>query len=519
LHICSLAFGMVIGAVVLAPPAAFAADSFFDEGRAQAGLEKIFDKAGHPTRVVGVDIVSNQLIVDLQAVDNPAHVDRYIDWLATDMVGRWLWPESVSGPTPVQLSSANPDLDANLFALKPADLAIVAKLAAASAKRAALEDAAVVDRMELGRQLFLLPRPVSGDPEWSVEVTSGRERATVYADLAGEITHADLDSTRRAQTINYLAGGKDLDEVVATAKGTVGEGPIVRKILVYDRRLSIEALRPGGGDRYTAYSADINGVRRGGNDDVVNVTVPGMPVPARFAFADVDWTLLPKLQRAARDRLQLPDGHIPYIEISRPARAVDPDITWEIHVESAGDSSSAGFVDFDNKGNVVNTSYPRGKGPTVDLLQAGGYQAAFDALSKALGPHGAAVELEFWPEKLLATTKDPQKPDALVVLDYRGESLARSVMQPLSWPTFGPDWFFELSQAAPIAAHWAEWQQDALTRLGLPDGKIERVTISKQRIEMPHNDRLLIEVRAEAGKRDGRVIYDLNGKVVEIIKP
>ena len=62
-------------------------------------------------------------------------------------------------------------------------------------------------------------------------------------------------------------------------------------------------------------------------------------------------------------------------------------------------------------------------------------------------------------------------------------------------------------------------EQDTLTRLGLADGKIERITISKQKLFMPRNDRVLIEVRAEAGKRQGRVVYDVNGKVVDIVKP
>jgi hypothetical protein len=521
LHFRALVFGMVIGAVALASGVALADDSFFDEGRAETGLQKIFDKAAHPTKVLGVDIRSNQLIVELQAVDNPAHIDRYIDRIATDTVGRWFWPEAVSGPTPVELSLANPDLDANLFALKPADLAIVAGLAAASVKRAALEDEAVVDRMELRRQLFLVPRPVSGDPEWSVEVTSGRERAAIYATIAGTFTHADLNGTRRAQTMNYLAGGKDLDEAVAAAETTIGKSAVVQRLLVYDKSLSIDALVPGSADHVGGYRANINGALRLADDLVsARIALPGQLPPARFSLADVDWSLLPKLQQAARERLELSGGRIVYVEISRPSSAVSaPEITWEMNVESADDSSVEGHVSFDNHGNVLSTRYPRGKGPKLDLLQAASYAPALDALSKAVGTHAAIVELAFWPDKLLITTKDPQKPDALVVLDYRGESVGRSIMPPLEWPTFGPDWFFDLSQAQPIAAHWAELQQDALSRLGLTEGKVERVTISKQRLEMPRNDRLLVEIRAEAGKRDGRVVYDLNGKVVEIIKP
>jgi hypothetical protein len=432
-----IVFGMVIGTAALAPPAAVADENFFDEGRAQAGLEKIFDKAGNPTKVLGVDIRSNQLIVELQAVDNPSHIDRYIDRIATDTVGRWLWPESVSGPTPVELSLPNPDVDANLFALKPAALANVARLAAASVKRAALEDPAVVDRMELRRQLFLVPRPVSGDPRWSVEVTSGRERAALYATIAGTFTYADLNGTRRAQTMNYRAGGKDLDEVVAAAESTLGKGAVVQRLLVYDKSLSIDAIVPGSTDHLGGYRAGTNGVLHLA-DDIAVVALPGPFPPARFSLADVDWSLLPKLQQAARERLDLPGGRIVYVEISRPGNAVGaPDITWEMNVESTDDSSIAGYVAFDNKGNVLSTRYPRGKGPKLDLLQAASYQPAFDAMSKAVGPHGAVVQLEFRPDSLLVTTKDPQKPmrsssSIIAAKASRAVSCRRSTGRPLA---------------------------------------------------------------------------------------
>ena len=521
MHVRSFLFGLVIGAAALAPGMALADDSFFDEGRAQAGLEKIFDKAGHPTKVLGVDIRTNQLIVELQAVDNPAHVDRYIDRIATDRIERWLSPESVSGPTPVQLNLPNPDLDANLFELKSSDLAVVGKLAAQAVKQAALEDPAQVDRMELRRQLFLIPRPVSGDPEWSVEVTSGREHAAIYATVAGVVTHADLRGTRRAQTLNYLAGGPDLDEAVGAAESTIGKGEVVQRLLVYDKSLSIDALVPGSADHIGGYRADIDGVLHLA-DDIAGVrpVLPGQLPPGRFSLADVDWSLVPKLQKAARERLQLPDGRIVFVEISRPGSAVGaPQITWEISVDDADDSSVTGRVVFDNKGSVVSTRYPRGREPKLDLLDAASYTPALDALTKALGDHAAVVELDFRPNGLRATVRDPQKPDARVVLDYEGESVARSIMPPLNWPTFGPDWFFDLDETRAVAAHWAELQQDALGRLGLTDGKVERVTISKQKLFMPRNDRVLIEVRAESGGRDGRVVYDLSGKPVEIVKP
>jgi hypothetical protein len=513
-------FGAVLAAMLLAAPGALATDTFFDEGRAQAGLDKIFDKAGHPTKVLGIDIRVNQLIAELQAPENPQHIDSWTDWLNTGTFGHLLWPESVTGPRPVELNLINRNLDSNLFALKPADLAVVGKLAAAAIKRAALEDPARVDRMELRRHLFLIPEPRSGDPEWSVEVTSGRERATIYASLNGAVTHANLDGTLRAQRLNYLAGGKELDSVVEAVADTLGKAPTIKRLLVYDRSLNFQAFNPDHPDRDSSFSAGLNGVYRDLDDTMANSGIRPDTPPARFAISDIDWQKLPQLIKAARQRLELPGGAIPYVEISKPNHGVgEPAIEWEINIRSATDSSVQGYVDFDDVGNVLRTRYPAGKGPKLDLLQDASYTPAFEAISKALGPHAPVVELMFRPDGVMITTRDPQKPDSLVVFDYRGESIERSSMPPVDWPTFGLDWFFDLAQAQPVAAHLGALQQDALTRLGLADGKIEQVTISKLRLYMPRNDRLLIEMRAESGKRDGRVVYDLNGKVVDITKP
>jgi hypothetical protein len=522
LRIGTLRFGAVVAALLLPALPAAADDSLFDEGRAQSALEKIFDKANHPAKILSLELRPLELEVELQDPAQPKHIDSWTDTIELGTVRRLVFgSETISGPRPVDPTLPNPDLDANLFEFKPADAAIVPKLVAAAIKRAQLEDAAAIGRMELRRQLHLVPEPSSGAPEWSIEVTSGRERAEIYADLAGRITHANLDGTRRAAALDYLNGGKELDDLVAAIADALGKEPTIKSVIVYNHSLAFEALNPEHPDRYSGFTAGLNGVYRDLLlDSVVNIAIPGQEPPGRFAITDVDWSLLPKLEQAARERLQLPGGKIGLVKLTKPASGVGAaQIEWEINIQAAGDSAVAGYVVFDVKGNVLNTHYPPGKGPKLDLFDPASYASAFDGMTSGLGQHAQMVELVFWPDKVLITTKDPQKPDGLVVFEYRGESLTRSIMPPLDWPTFGPDWFFDLSQAQPVGARWAQLQQDALTRLGLTGGKIERITISKQKLFMPRNDRVLIEVRAEAGRRDGRVVYDLNGSVVDIVTP
>lgn len=513
--------GVVLAALLAVARPAVADDSWFDEGRAQSALETIFDRANHPTKILSLELRPQELEVELQDPAQPKHIDAWTDTIVVGAVRRLvLGSESISGPRPVDPTLPNPNLDANLFEFKPADAAAIPKLIAAAIQRALLEDAAVVSHMELRRQLHLVPEPSSGPPQWSIEVTSGRERAEIYADLAGDITHANLDGTRRAASLNYLNGGKELDDLVATIADIFPKQPTIKSVIVYNHNLTIEALNPDHPERDARFNAGLNGVYRDLLDTMVNIAIPGQDPPGRFAITDVDWSLLPKLEQAARDRLQLPGGKVGLVKLTKPASGVGgPILEWEINIASADDHAVEGYVTFDGTGNIIRTHYPPGKGPKLDFLDAASYAPTFDGLSKGLGAHAPVTELEFWPDKVMITAKDPQKPDDLVVFEYHGESLSRSIMTPMMWPTFGPDWFFDLSQAQPIGARLAQLEQDTLSRLGLTGGKIERVTISKQKIFMPRNDRVTIEIRAEEGRREGRVVYDLDGKMVDIVTP
>jgi len=513
----------MVAVALLAPAVSAAADdSLFDEGRAQSALQKIFDKANHPTKILSLELRPLRLDVELQDPAQLRHIDAWSDTVQTSTLQRLVFgSDAIAGPRPVDPSLPNPDLAANLFDFKSEDAAVVPKLIAAAIQRAQLEDPAQVSSMELRRQLHLVPEPSSGAPQWTINVTSGRERAEIYADLAGNITHANFDGTHRAQALNYQNGGKELDDVVAAVADVLGKEPTIKTVTVYDHSLVFEALNPEHPERYARFTAGLNGVYQDLLlDTVVNIAIPNQPPPGKFAITDPAWSLLPKLEQAARDRLQLPGGKVGLVKLSKPATGVGgPVLEWEVNIAAADDRTVEGYVVFDNGGNVLRTHYPPGRGPKLDLLDPAGYATAFDGISSALGQHAQMVEMEFRPDKVMLTTKNPQKPDDLIVFEYQGEGVSRSIMTAMVWPTFGPDWFFDLSQVQQAGELWPRLKQDTLSRLGLADGKIERITFSKQKIFMPGNKQVLIEVRAEAGRRDGRVVYDLNGKVVDVVMP
>lgn len=81
------------------------------------------------------------------------------------------------------------------------------------------------------------------------------------------------------------------------------------------------------------------------------------------------------------------------------------------------------------------------------------------------------------------------------------------------------DWFFDPGAVRLVLTHWAEMQKDTVTRLGLADGKIDCITISKQKSQLPQNDRVLTVVAISSSGRKGVVVYDADTNLVDIIKP
>jgi hypothetical protein len=489
-------FWLFLGIIVLASRSAFAEATFFDESRAADAVGKILDRAGHPTKVLSVEIRPRELTVELQATDNPRHIDAYTIRAAG----------GISGPQPVAVDPA--DLDTKLFALTPADLAIVPKLAATAIKEAKLEDAASVERIELRRS-------GTGTPQWSIDVSSGRERATIYTNLSGEITRADLSGTHRAQAVDYQKGGPALDEIVATIGDTLGKDAVLKEVSVSERFVFVDAVDPDHSERIAAFRANINGVQRWGE---ASPGRPGALPPGRFAVGDVDWQALPKLIDAARGHLNLPAGKINRITVAKPDHGLGPAIEWEIGVEAVDDSSVSGWATFDPNGNWLHTSFPPGREPAYDMFDPANAMAAVDTIARRFGEHVSLLELRFRGSELLLEVADRHQPPAAIEFSYGAGGLTRG-LAAVDDRKVAADWFFDLAPVRPMVEHWRQLQQDTLTRLALPDGKIDMIAISKQKRLLPQNDLVLVVVRASSGERRGGVVYGLDGKMLDIEKP
>ena len=80
---------------------------------------------------------------------------------------------------------------------------------------------------------------------------------------------------------------------------------------------------------------------------------------------------------------------------------------------------------------------------------------------------------------------------------------------------FGPGALFDLASLEPaISGPLAALQRETLSRLAVPNGRVIRLTFSKDKLFRPDNDKVLVEIRVAGDGPDHQWIdYDLSGNV------
>ena len=170
---------LLAAAFLSTAPGRAEADYLDDNTAFNKAISELRSAIGDHARVLQITADPEGVEIEAQDPQNHNHIDRWRYGIVTYL--QLLSFNQLSGPDAVEPQLINPDLEANLFDFDAIDLSAASTLMRDAIKRAGLQDAATVTRMEIERRSFILPKPSSGDVRWTVYVSSGREHAEILS--------------------------------------------------------------------------------------------------------------------------------------------------------------------------------------------------------------------------------------------------------------------------------------------------------------------------------------------------
>jgi hypothetical protein len=285
---------LVFIAACLTTGAAAATDFIDNPADRNQALDALRTAIGPHPRVLSVRVEATEVTIEAQDPNNRRHVDLW-RYVVRDL-GLFSFNAKV-GPTPAPLNLLDPDLEANLFDLDAVDFSAAAQLIQQSVRRAHIEDDADVTRMEIKRQIHILPQPTAGDIRWTLDVRSAREQATVTADARGTILGANLSGTRWAQTVDFFKDPAFAVEAAAEFREKVGSEPMLTAVTIRNQSIGFttnikdRAMANMGLQTAQTFSWRLGGLTRNlGGATLLPPEVQQMMQhqPQQFAIGDVD---------------------------------------------------------------------------------------------------------------------------------------------------------------------------------------------------------------------------------------
>jgi hypothetical protein len=495
----------------------------FKGSTAQEALTELNARIGHPVRALKVQITPLSLSIQAQDPAKPDHVDEYQFEHIYAFHNRY-HETRLTGPTAVQLDLINNNLAENLFDLADVNIAGISSIAAEAVKHCALQDGGAVTEINIQRQLFLLPKAHNSDVQWDISVKTDREYANAYADAKGKLTRLNLDGTNRAKNLDLFADAKELQNVVAMVRNVFGTSRGITQLHLEKNYLWFSAREPARPSKLGDYTANLNGVLLRG-DSLSNLARKPFENDMFFAVDDANWSGVPDLLKQAQEKLQIAGGSIYKVSLNKTTITGDPiPLTWDIEVlDASSDHDEGGEVEFDAKGTVTRTRLPKSRRGAVNLFEPEALGQAVAEIAKKFASRAQFMEMMIEEHRIILVARNPKDNSRLRDFIYDEDHFSDfpgSDRTPF-YRDFQDDWLFELDQTgSALLPRLAALEKATLDRLKLSNGKIERVTISKQKNIQHDNTKVLIEIRALGDSdKGGWVNYDLAGKTVSVMTP
>jgi hypothetical protein len=492
----------------------------FEGTAAQEAIKKVGEKLKPPVRVLKIVISPENLTIQVQ---NPAARRLVLEYTYDDSseLAGLIFPV-VSGPKTVSPSLLNPNLEENLFNLDQVNLSALPAATGEAVQRLALDGGGAVKSVTIERQVRILPDISSGDVQWEIAVRGPSESGSAFADAQGRIGHLDLSGTRRAQTVDYTQDTELLTDAITRIRNQFGAGPNYLKITVSKLSVGFKMRDPDNPNETRTFSCDLNGFQR---DllDVMQVKIPKNPFEKGlefFSIDDADWSRLPALKKIALETIVLPNGRVFDIEVTKPGPKLKPQpLRMRVKV-LAGTMGESGYADFDPKsGQLIGVELPPSQVVPVDFLDPAKTPTLFANIAEDFGAAAQFLEITISRDRATVKAPTPGHPDQIQGYDYDAKSRANPSFFPMNPMDkgFKPADLFSVNELQGFGPRVAELVKKALERLRLPDGRVDRLTLFRRDPFYPRNKKLLLEIRCEGSKGDGRVLYDLAGDEIDLV--
>jgi hypothetical protein len=517
-----LPFAVLLCAWGIGPPGDFLAE----EHGVKRGVDLLREMLGPKARIFSVEVLHNRISVLAQ---DPLNNRRIEAWRLEKRSYRGIinW-ESVVGPEAARPTLINPDLEANLFDLAEVNIEAADQLKKAAIARADLDDPARASEIVIRRRIFIIP-PASGAVEWNVHVASEWEDAEIYANADGTIRAADLVHTHKAQRFDLFKRPDLAPEAAKAFRSQFGTGNVLLRVRIDKKGISFatnlrdergSGIRMVGKDfatfaRYSWSPYNLCGgcvEQAAGNTTYIGDMAPNPGAP--FGIDDADWTIAPRLIASAKEQLGMPEGEVTEIELSKPVDAISgAKLSWKVEVKDK--NRETGSIRADLSGSVQQVVLPESRATPLDWLSPDAIMAALSRTAKEYGPHGKLTSIEFGDTRMTFVCQDPQHPGELVEMELTSKGFSNSIARP--FPVQGKP--FTITDLQVLTApKISAWKAQTLALIKQPDWTVTNISI--ERSNWSRKGAITIEMRAFHPRTHnwGRVVYELDGAVVDLAK-
>jgi hypothetical protein len=523
LFICAI----LLPAWDIGPPKSFLAD-----GQAiKRAIAQLREKLAPKTRIFSVEIWQDR--VTLLAQDPLNH--RLIQaWRLQKESFRGINWESVAGPEPESPVLGNPDPEANLFDLAEVNLDAVDELMKAAIKRADLDDAAHVSEIVFRRRVYIVSR-ASGAVEWHVHVASAWESADFYANADGTIRAAELRNTHKAQNFDLFKLPELSLDAAKAFRAQLGAGQILRKVTISKRGIYFSTNLPddrGTGVRmvgkdfatYARYSWNPYNLCSGCvEQETSHPTYIGEIAPDRgapFGIDDVDWTAVPKLMAAAKEKLGMPEGQVSDIVLTKPLDPVDaPKFLWKVEVTDK--NRETGSIQADLSGNVRQVRLPESRAAPPNWSAPDKVMEALSLIATKYGANAKLSSVSFQDHIVTFTVEDPAHPGEFAGMQLTSGGFTRSIgpARSISDVILMDGKPFTIADLGALkASKIADLKTRTLALVKHPDWPAPDVSIERSRFSRKGILSIGMATHHPRTHDGARVVYDLDGTVVDIWK-